>query len=95
MFLFSRTFPCFFLFPIDHVSTNHRLGHGKGHYDKYFTKYKELSQQKQGVKFPYLIGIGVEANYCENVPIEDHDWVLNKTVLYKESEDLNKNTNDI
>ena len=69
---------------------NYRLGHGKGHYDRYFTKYKaaclaQNTMNKINAKFPYLIGIGLAVNYTENIPIEDHDWTLDKIVTFNSS----------
>eukprot|EP01084_Bolivina_argentea_P134806 237666_1 len=63
---------------------NHRLGHGKGFYDRFFTKYKSLLKDKSA--FPYLIGIGLSANHSEEIPNEDHDWVLDQIVQLRDSD---------
>ncbi|MDE6662479.1 MAG: 5-formyltetrahydrofolate cyclo-ligase [Lachnospiraceae bacterium] len=52
----------------------HRMGYGKGFYDKYLTRLSE-----SGVDV-YKIGIGYECQLIEKVPCEAHDIVLDMLV---------------
>ena len=56
-----------------------RLGHGKGFYDRYFTKYRAALPSDR--RFPHLIGIGLSANQCDDIPVEAHDWMLDQVIL--------------
>ncbi len=52
--------------------SNHRIGHGKGHYDRFFSEFSE------GMKW----GVGFQEQKCESLPIEDHDLALDKILFF-------------
>lgn len=54
----------------------HRLGHGAGYYDKFLTKYNIKFDSK-----PYLLGVGLEEQLVDALPLETHDWTLDHVVF--------------
>lgn len=56
--------------------SKHRLGHGGGYYDEFLSTYFKNYQ-----KIPYLIGLGLNQQLIDNIPIESHDWTLNKLII--------------
>lgn len=52
----------------------HRIGYGKGFYDKYLTRLSE-----RGVDV-YMLGLGYECQLVDKVPCEAHDIVLDMLV---------------
>lgn len=48
-----------------------RIGHGKGYYDKFFAEY----QSRHG-KMPLLIGLSLECQIVECVPMETFDCIM-------------------
>ncbi|XP_031555154.1 5-formyltetrahydrofolate cyclo-ligase-like [Actinia tenebrosa] len=54
----------------------HRLGRGKGYYDKYILKCIEMSHQK-----PYLIGLGFSCQINDSIPITDTDMTMDKVLF--------------
>lgn len=54
----------------------YRLGHGAGYYDKYLTNY----DIKFGSK-PFLLGVGLEEQLVDSLPLETHDWTLDQVVF--------------
>ncbi len=56
-------------------SNNHRIGYGKGHYDRLLAKVNESSFK------PMLIGLGFKEQYVEVIPSEPHDIPLTELVL--------------
>ena len=58
-----------------------RLGHGKGFYDRYIEK---LYAQKSEIHLPVaLVGWGFSMQVFDEVPIEDHDFMLTHIVTEK------------
>ena len=56
----------------------HRIGRGRGYYDKYLKKYKE-----KWSSFPHTIGIGFSVQEVSDVPMSEHDVPLNSVILGK------------
>jgi 5-formyltetrahydrofolate cyclo-ligase len=52
--------------------THHRIGRGKGHYDKLLLRFP------QSIKW----GVGFQEQRCQNLPIEDHDLALDKVLFF-------------
>eukprot|EP01029_Cantina_marsupialis_P029196 TRINITY_DN779928_c0_g1_i1.p1 TRINITY_DN779928_c0_g1~~TRINITY_DN779928_c0_g1_i1.p1 ORF type:complete len:199 (-),score=27.06 TRINITY_DN779928_c0_g1_i1:94-690(-) len=52
----------------------HRLGHGKGYYDKYIHKLNKLGYN------PVLVGICFDEQLIESIPCESHDYMLDAVV---------------
>ena len=57
----------------------YRLGQGKGYYDTFFKKIYQARSQKE-LKPPVLIGVGLDEQIVDNVPVEDHDYVLDHII---------------
>ena len=58
-----------------------RLGHGKGFYDRYIEK---LYAQKSEIHLPVaLVGWGFSMQVFDEIPIEDHDFMLTHIVTEK------------
>lgn len=53
-----------------------RLGHGAGYYDEFLNTY----YARYG-KVPYLIGVGLSEQLVEDIPTEDHDWIINEVFI--------------
>lgn len=49
-----------------------RIGHGKGHYDKFFATYPHLTKW----------GIGFKEQKCQSLPTEEHDILMNEVHLF-------------
>ena len=51
-----------------------RLGHGKGYYDVWLTRYFEAVGRERGM--PVLVGTALKEQVCEEgkVPVDDTDW---------------------
>ncbi len=61
----------------------HRLGHGKGHYDKFIATYHDLFSQSSPFAKPVLIGLSLSEQLIENesaIPCEAHDVLLDLVV---------------
>lgn len=54
-----------------------RLGHGAGFYDEFFAVYR----QRHGGRLPYLVGVGLEPQLVDSVPVESHDVPLDAVVI--------------
>lgn len=52
-----------------------RLGHGAGFYDEFFTTYK-----KRFDKLPFLIGVGLKEQIITGIPMDSHDWSMDKVI---------------
>ena len=48
-----------------------RIGHGKGYYDKYLSKYEELYG-----KLPYLMGVCFSKQLFDSIPTNKHDYCM-------------------
>ena len=57
----------------------HRLGRGKGFYDKFFLAYNS------SYKSPYLIGLALNPSIVDDVPCTMHDFKMDE-VLYADVE---------
>ena len=53
----------------------HRLGHGKGYYDRLLSKYPSL----------YKIGICLPFQLCTNIPHDDNDVKMNEVIFSAEN----------
>jgi 5-formyltetrahydrofolate cyclo-ligase len=59
-------------------SNGHRLGQGKGYYDRF------ISKMRRGAK-PYLVGVCLEEQYLnedgfEGIPVTDHDFIMDMVI---------------
>ncbi|SGZ47559.1 CIC11C00000002264 [Sungouiella intermedia] len=55
--------------------TGQRLGHGAGYYDEFLQAFNS----KFG-RTPYLLGLSLQEQIVDHIPMESHDWHLNKIV---------------
>ncbi|KAH8829310.1 5-formyltetrahydrofolate cyclo-ligase [Flagelloscypha sp. PMI_526] len=56
-------------------SAFHRLGHGKGYYDKFLSDYKAAERP-----MPTLIALALQHQIVDDVPVLEHDWVVDAIV---------------
>ncbi|OAP57257.1 5-formyltetrahydrofolate cyclo-ligase [Fonsecaea erecta] len=65
--------------------SHRRLGHGKGFYDRYLSKYKDtLSGSQSGRPMPLLVGIALREQVLppgETIPADEHDWTVDQIVV--------------
>ncbi|KIY01133.1 uncharacterized protein Z520_02685 [Fonsecaea multimorphosa CBS 102226] len=65
--------------------SHRRLGHGKGFYDRYLSRYKDiLSGSQSGRPMPLLVGIALRQQVLppgETIPADEHDWTVNQIVV--------------
>ncbi|OQV03016.1 hypothetical protein CLAIMM_08117 isoform 1 [Cladophialophora immunda] len=65
--------------------SHRRLGHGKGFYDRYLSKYKDtLSGSQSGRPMPLLVGIALRQQVLppgETIPADEHDWIVDQIVV--------------
>ena len=52
------------------------------YYDTFFKKIYQARSQKE-LKPPLLIGVGLDEQIVDNVPVEDHDYVLDHIITPK------------
>ena len=52
--------------------TYHRIGRGKGHYDRFLLHFPQS----------FKWGVGFLEQKCQSIPIEDHDLALDKVLLF-------------
>ncbi|PVU96868.1 hypothetical protein BB559_002240 [Furculomyces boomerangus] len=66
-----------------------RLGHGKGYYDKFYTRCLQmnLTDQKQ---IPYLLAVCLSEQLVDFIPHGDQDVVMN-AIITQEGEIFKKN----
>ncbi|KAL7271960.1 hypothetical protein RUND412_005251 [Rhizina undulata] len=62
-----------------------RLGHGKGYYDYFLARYKQVMQQKEGegeVKMPLLVALAFKEQVLKDgaVPVNSSDWPMDMIV---------------
>lgn len=55
-------------------SKGHRLGRGKGYYDRFLIKYPDVK----------TIGICFDFQLLEEIPVEPHDRIINEIITYSE-----------
>ncbi|KAJ6122654.1 hypothetical protein N7512_005119 [Penicillium capsulatum] len=54
-----------------------RLGHGKGYYDHFLTRYSKWSN-----KMPFLVALSLhEQLLAEEIPVVEHDWLIDAIVV--------------
>ncbi|KAJ5758424.1 5-formyltetrahydrofolate cyclo-ligase [Penicillium odoratum] len=53
-----------------------RLGHGKGYYDHFLTRYSQLSK-----KMPFLVALSLQEQMVEEIPVMAHDWRVDALVV--------------
>ena len=56
-----------------------RLGQGKGFYDTFFQKIYHRRQQSN-LKPPVLVGVALDEQIVDSVPVEEHDYTLDHVV---------------
>ncbi|KAL1523914.1 hypothetical protein AB1Y20_018833 [Prymnesium parvum] len=61
-------------------SSCHRLGHGKGYYDTFLEKLCH-ARKARGLPPPVLIGLGLNEQLVERVPVGEHDFPLDAVCL--------------
>jgi 5-formyltetrahydrofolate cyclo-ligase len=49
-----------------------RLGHGKGYYDCFIERVTK-SRNEQGKAKPFLVGVALDEQIVEDIPVEAHD----------------------
>lgn len=52
-----------------------RLGRGAGYYDKFLSAYCKTHEP-----MPYLIGLSLDEQIVDDIPLDDHDWCLDEVV---------------
>ncbi|PKX90627.1 5-formyltetrahydrofolate cyclo-ligase [Aspergillus novofumigatus IBT 16806] len=63
-----------------------RLGHGKGYYDHFLTRYsKKVAEKKTTTsKMPLLVALSLKEQMLplnEEIPVADHDWPVDMLVI--------------
>lgn len=58
------------------TKSGHRLGRGKGYYDKYLSRYKE----KFNGKLPYTIGLAYAQQVFDELPVTENDASLDEVI---------------
>ncbi|KAJ5693442.1 hypothetical protein N7462_002865, partial [Penicillium macrosclerotiorum] len=54
-----------------------RLGHGKGYYDHFLTRYSKWSN-----KMPFLVALSLQEQLlAEDIPVMEHDWLIDAIVV--------------
>jgi 5-formyltetrahydrofolate cyclo-ligase len=54
-----------------------RLGHGKGYYDHFLTRYSQWSS-----KMPFLVAMSLQEQLlAEDIPVMEHDWLIDAIVV--------------
>ncbi|KAJ5320592.1 hypothetical protein PENANT_c033G09509 [Penicillium antarcticum] len=54
-----------------------RLGHGKGYYDHFLTRYSNLAR-----KMPFLVALSLQDQLLsEDIPVVEHDWLIDAIVV--------------
>ncbi|KAJ5373667.1 5-formyltetrahydrofolate cyclo-ligase [Penicillium concentricum] len=54
-----------------------RLGHGKGYYDHFLTRYSKLTR-----KMPFLVALSLQDQLLsEDIPVVEHDWLIDAIVV--------------
>ncbi|KAJ5888987.1 hypothetical protein N7495_009028 [Penicillium taxi] len=54
-----------------------RLGHGKGYYDHFLTRYSNQSRI-----MPFLVALALQEQIVsENIPVVAHDWIIDAIVV--------------
>ncbi|KAJ5784209.1 5-formyltetrahydrofolate cyclo-ligase [Penicillium pulvis] len=53
-----------------------RLGHGKGYYDHFLTRYSQISK-----KMPFLVALSLQEQMVEEIPVMAHDWRVDALVI--------------
>ncbi|EXJ74805.1 uncharacterized protein A1O5_01501 [Cladophialophora psammophila CBS 110553] len=65
--------------------SHRRLGHGKGFYDRYLSKYKDTLARSQSRRpMPLLMGIALRQQVLlpgETIPADEHDWTIDQIVV--------------
>jgi len=57
-----------------------RLGRGKGYYDKYISKWQQLSAEK-GVNMPVTVSIAFREQLVPEIPLEQHDRRIDYVIV--------------
>eukprot|EP01135_Chromosphaera_perkinsii_P000881 Nk52_evm44s152 gene=Nk52_evmTU44s152 len=62
-----------------------RLGRGRGYYDRFFNACEDILVQGKGETFPVLVGLSLDCQLYDSVPMEPHDKILD--AIFSESEE--------
>jgi len=60
-----------------------RLGHGGGYYDNFLTRLQGIRSAK-GLKPAFVLGIGLDEQIVDAVPVSDHDVTLDGVLTSKQ-----------
>jgi len=63
----------------------HRLGKGKGYYDRYLAKL-ECNFKERKIPFPFLMGLAFREQIVEKVPKEAHDYKMDLVIYIPHEE---------
>ncbi|KAJ5661501.1 uncharacterized protein N7477_009117 [Penicillium maclennaniae] len=55
----------------------HRLGHGKGYYDHFLSRYSKWNK-----KMPFLVALSLQEQLlAQDIPVVEHDWLIDAIVV--------------
>ena len=79
-------------------SNGHRLGQGKGYYDRFISKMRQTTTADIPAK-PLLVGVCLEEQYLdeegyEGIPVTDHDFVMDMVITSKHVIDCSSPKNE-
>lgn len=63
----------------------HRLGKGKGYYDRYLARL-DADFQSRNIKFPFLMGLAFREQIVEKVPQQPHDYKMDLVIYIPQEE---------
>lgn len=58
-----------------------RLGHGKGFYDVYLDRCKNMLGGNAQQKMPKLVALALSIQIVDDVPVDDSDWIVDEVVV--------------
>ncbi|KAJ5610003.1 5-formyltetrahydrofolate cyclo-ligase [Penicillium lagena] len=62
-----------------------RLGHGKGYYDHFLTRYSQWNQKTSQTpqKMPFLVALSLQEQMmtANPIPVGEHDWLVDAIVV--------------
>ncbi|CAL5874193.1 uncharacterized protein PFLUO_LOCUS8481 [Penicillium psychrofluorescens] len=62
-----------------------RLGHGKGYYDHFLTRYSQWNQKTSQTpqKMPFLVALSLQEQMmtADPIPVGEHDWLVDAIVV--------------
>lgn len=68
----------------------HRLGQGKGYYDRFISRMRENDKSSSGEVKPLLVGVCLQEQFLNNggfegIPVTDHDFVMDMVITPTET----------